>query len=119
MNEYQEQIIDHYKNPRNYGIQDPKDYTLYSAQNLSCGDEINIYLKLSNNKIVDARFTGSGCSIAVATASLLTENIINKDISILDQIDEKYIYNLIGFELTTSRRNCALLTLHALNNIKN
>ena len=69
MNIYSEEIIDHYKNPVNFGK--PKHYTLRSKQhNPYCGDEIEIYITIKNSKIDKISFTGHGCAISMASASM-------------------------------------------------
>ncbi|EUJ44641.1 Fe-S cluster assembly sulfur transfer protein SufU [Listeria riparia] len=74
---YRQVIMDHYKNPRNNGTLDDESVTI-DLNNPTCGDEIHLHLKMENQMITDAKFTGSGCSISMASASMMTESIIGK-----------------------------------------
>lgn len=74
---YQETIFDHYRRPRNYGRLDGANRTA-EGYNPLCGDKVTLYLKVDEGVIRDARFEGSGCAIATASASLMTESIKGK-----------------------------------------
>lgn len=74
---YQEVIFDHNRNPRNFRIIDPADRTVEGFNPL-CGDRLTLYLKLDQDKIIDASFQGSGCAISTASVSLMTEVIKDK-----------------------------------------
>ncbi|WP_167629315.1 Fe-S cluster assembly sulfur transfer protein SufU [Listeria valentina] len=72
---YRQVIMDHYKNPRNKGELPDSNVTV-DMNNPTCGDEIHLHLKIEGDKIVEAKFTGSGCSISMASASMMTESVI-------------------------------------------
>lgn len=74
---YQETIFDHYRQPRNYGRLDDANRKAEGFNPL-CGDKVTLYLRVDDGVIRDARFEGSGCAIATASASLMTESIIGK-----------------------------------------
>ncbi|MBI5890372.1 MAG: SUF system NifU family Fe-S cluster assembly protein [Nitrosomonadales bacterium] len=74
---YQETILDHYRQPRNTGRLDDANRTA-EGYNPLCGDKVTLYLKVEEGVIRDARFEGSGCAIATASASLMTESIKGK-----------------------------------------
>ena len=74
---YQEIIVDHNRNPRNFGKLDNADKTLEGFNPL-CGDKLTLYLKTKDNKIEDIAFDGSGCAISVASASLMTDAMKGK-----------------------------------------
>ena len=75
---YRENILDHYQNPRNYGTLDHPDIT-YQDDNPLCGDVIRIDLKLDqDDRISEVAFSGEGCAISQASASMLTEEILGK-----------------------------------------
>ncbi|EAC6594792.1 SUF system NifU family Fe-S cluster assembly protein [Listeria monocytogenes] len=74
---YRQVIMDHYKNPRNNGELPDSDVTI-DLNNPTCGDQIHLHLKMDGDKIVAAKFTGSGCSISMASASMMTQSIIGK-----------------------------------------
>lgn len=113
---YKEIILDHYRNPRNKGtIPKPsKSATLY---NPLCGDKIRIDLVLRNGKVKDIKFSGKGCVISQASASLLTEYAKNKKVIYLRKVDEKSIINMLNINLGPNRLKCALLPLEVLRKI--
>ena len=77
---YQEVIVDHNRDPRNFGRMDNAD-RIAEGFNPLCGDRLNLYLKLDDNRIADVRFDGNGCAISVASASLMTDALKGKTIS--------------------------------------
>ncbi len=113
MNIYQQQILDNYHNPVNFGK--PKEYTHTSKkQNLSCGDEIEIYLTIKDGKVTDMHYEAEGCAISVASASLLSQYIQGKGIEEIRKMGIEEIKEILGIELTPSRNKCALLALEAV-----
>ena len=110
---YRDNIIDHYQNPRNFGTLEHPDIS-YEDSNPVCGDELRMDLKVQDGRVVDARFTGHGCSISQASASMLTEEIIGKTLDEVKQIDKQYLLDLLGIPLGPVRLKCALLSLKVL-----
>jgi nitrogen fixation NifU-like protein len=110
---YRDNIIDHYQNPRNYGTLEHPDVS-YEDSNPVCGDELRIDLQVKDNTVVDARFSGHGCSISQASASMLTEEIIGKTLEEVKQIDKQYLLDMLGIPLGPVRLKCALLSLKVL-----
>jgi nitrogen fixation NifU-like protein len=111
---YRELILDHYKNPRNHGTLDPHDIS-YEDDNPLCGDRIRIDLRVdSDNRVTDVAFTGRGCAISQASASLLTEEIKGKTLDEIKQINKDDILDMLGIELGPVRLKCALLSLKVL-----
>ncbi len=113
MNLYQQQILDHYQNPRNFYKMNDSTHRFF-MQNLSCGDEVEIFLKVKNEIIKEASFEGEGCSISIASASILTEFLIDKNIDEVKKFDYDVILDLLGIPLTTSRMKCAVMSLEAV-----
>ncbi|MEK7327605.1 MAG: Fe-S cluster assembly sulfur transfer protein SufU [Chloroflexota bacterium] len=111
---YREVILDHYKNPRNRGQLEPADIS-YEDDNPLCGDRIRIDIRLDENKRVkEVAFSGQGCAISQASASMLTEEILGKSVDELKQISKEDILELLGIELGPVRLKCALLSLKVL-----
>jgi nitrogen fixation NifU-like protein len=110
---YRDNIIDHYQNPRNYGALENPDIS-YEDSNPVCGDEIRMDLQIKDEKVIDARFSGHGCSISQASASMLTEEIIGKSLEEVKQIDKQYLLDVLGIPLGPVRLKCALLSLKVL-----
>ena len=112
---YQEIILDHYKNPSYKGELDPCDLS-FEDENPLCGDHLKIFLRVNENGIVtDARFNGHGCAISQASADLVVESIIGKNVEDLKKMTKEDVLDLLGFEdLGPVRLKCALLSLKVL-----
>ena len=113
---YQENILDHYKNPRNFGkIENASVH--HHEYNPLCGDEIDIYLIIDQNKkIIDIKFSGKGCAISQASSSMLSEEIKGKKIDELKKLTKENILNMLGIPISPVRLKCALLSLDTLRN---
>ena len=108
---YREAIIDRYKNPRMRGTLDPHDYS-YQDDNPLCGDVVRVDLRVDENEVVtEAAFNGEGCAISMASADLLTEELVGKDLEQVKQLGKDDILELLGIELGPVRLKCALLAL--------
>ena len=111
---YREVILDHYKNPRNKGTLDPHDFS-YEDENPLCGDKLRIDVRLdAEQRISEVAFSGRGCAISQASASMLTEAIIGKTVAEVKQMSKDDILELLGIELGPVRLKCALLSLKVL-----
>lgn len=73
---YRQVIMDNYKNPKNKGLKDEEGYKTLHLNNPSCGDEITIQVKIQDDKIIDIRQDGHGCSICCSSASVMTDSLI-------------------------------------------
>lgn len=132
MDIYREQILDHYKHPRNFGhLLKPDAATEHS--NVSCGDRISIELKFSppvggqsfrstssgqakfKVTIEDIRFHGEGCVISQASASMLTEKVKNMKLDDVLKMSATDITDMLGTTLTPTRMKCAVLPLEVLH----
>jgi len=115
-NIYTEIILDHYQNPRNFGeIKSSTDQI--EVANPLCGDKIKMMILFDKEKVADVKFTGSGCAISIASASMLTEYIKGKTKEQLKKIDKNFITKMLGVNLGVNRIKCALLPLEALKKI--
>ena len=111
---YRENILDHYQNPRNFGTLDHPDIT-YEDDNPLCGDVIRIDIKLDEaDRISDVAFSGEGCAISQASASMLTEEILGKTLEEVKQLGKDDILEMLGIQLGPVRIKCALLSLKVL-----
>ena len=115
MNMYRQNILEHYKHPDNSGSLANYDIKTH-AHNPSCGDEIEITLKLNNKIIKDAKFQAKGCAISLASTDILLEHLKGKSINEIKKLNDKDIIKLLGVKLTLTRMNCATLSLNALKN---
>ncbi|HSH01288.1 MAG TPA: iron-sulfur cluster assembly scaffold protein [Anaerolineae bacterium] len=111
---YREQIIDLYENPLHYGSLEEPTFT-YEEDNPLCGDVIRIDVELDeNNRVKSAAWSGDGCAISQAAASLLTDDIMGKSLDDLRAYDKDEILEMIGVPLSMMRVKCALLCLKVL-----
>ena len=116
MDIYREVILDHYKYPRNFGHLDHPDVSS-EEHNVSCGDRIRMEVKLAehnHNQIFDIRFSGEGCAISTASASLLTEKVKGLTRAGINDLTKDDILTLLETSLTPTRLKCALLPLEVL-----
>tara|TARA_Y100000310_G_C20667885_1_gene808624 strand:+ start:535 stop:897 length:363 start_codon:yes stop_codon:yes gene_type:complete len=113
MDLYTEIIIDLYKNPRNKGqLENPTHEN--SRNNPLCGDEITIQLIVNNNKIEDIKFSGEGCAISQASASLLTDKIKNMTIEDVKNLNKDDILEMLHIPISPGRLKCAVLSLDTI-----
>jgi len=110
---FRQNILDHYQNPRNYGTLEHPDISAEDSNPL-CGDEIRIDLHVKDGIIEDVRFSGKGCSISRAAASMLTEEIRGKTLEEVKRIGKDDVLEMLGIELGPVRLKCALLALKTL-----
>jgi nitrogen fixation protein NifU and related proteins len=110
---YRDYILDHYKNPRNFGTLDPHDRDFHDHNPL-CGDELGVDLRLEDGRIEDLRFHGQGCAISQAAASIASEELIGMELEEAAALPADWIIDLLGIEITPARRKCALLALKVM-----
>ena len=110
---YRENIIDHYRNPRNFG--EIKNANVeHSELNPVCGDMIKLFLKFENKKVKEAKFKGNGCAISMAATSMLTERLIGKTAEEIKKFTKDDVFEMLGIELGVVRIKCGLLCLNTL-----
>ncbi len=112
-NLYREEILEHYKNPQNFGKLVKFDVSSKQL-NPFCGDEIEISIKFNKDKVGQIKFTGRGCAISIALASILTEYVKGKTKKQLTSFTEKDMLDMIGIKVSQTRKKCALLPLFVL-----
>ncbi len=110
---YREYILDHYKNPRNFGRLE-KPTVSHEELNPLCGDVIGMDLRLAEGRIEDVRFHGRGCAISQASASLLTERLKGMPLEEARKISKEEVLEELGIEISPARIKCALLSLKVL-----
>ena len=110
---YREIILDYYKSPRNFGKLDHPTHSC-ELNNPLCGDQIRMDVKINDGKISEVAFSGQGCAISMASASMLTEKVAGREIHYLHALKKDDIVKLLGIELTPTRLKCALLGLEVL-----
>lgn len=113
MSLYQDLILDHYRNPRNQGKL-AKATHRSAANNPTCGDKLQMDIIVKNDIIEDVRFSGSGCAISQASASLLTEYVKKKSVEKALALTPENVLELLGVALSPARLKCGLLSLETL-----
>ncbi len=112
--DYTEEVMEHYRNPKNVGRIDDAD-AIGEAGSLTCGDALKIYLKIEDNIVTDAKFQTFGCGSAVASSSVLTEMIIGKTLDDVKKITNKEIADKLG-GLPPEKMHCSVMGHEALEN---
>jgi len=110
--EYNEIVLRHFQSPSNVGeIEEPDGVGEYISD--ICGDVIRIYLKVSNDRIIETRFQGFGCVGSIACSSALTEIILGEKVDVIERVKEIDILEALG-GLPEHKAHCATLALRAL-----
>jgi len=110
---YREHILDHYRHPRNQGTLDGADIS-YQLDNEVCGDVVRLDVRLQDGQVSEARFSGRGCVISTASASMLTEEILGKTVAELKTLRDEDVFRMLGITLPPVRARCGLLPLRVL-----
>ncbi len=116
---YRERILDHYQHPRHWGHLTAPD-RVGEAENPLCGDRVQVELRLNDGgTIAEVAFSGEGCVIALAAASILAEHIQGQSLEEVRRIGEADVAALLGMDLRPARRACARVALEALQDAIN
>ena len=110
---YRDNILDHYKNPRNFGELDAHDLEFHDHNPL-CGDELGVHIKVEDGKIAELRFHGQGCAISQAAASIASEELIGMPVEEVGDLNASWVIEQLGIDISPTRRKCALLNLKVL-----
>ncbi len=110
---YRENILDHNRNPRNKGTLDPADFT-YEDTNPLCGDEVRIDVRVEGDRVSEIKFSGRGCAISQASASILTELVQDRPLAEVKALTKDDILDELGVPISPARLKCALLGLKVL-----
>ena len=110
---YREYILDHYKNPRNFGRLENPDIS-HEEDNPLCGDVIGMEFRVKDGVIKDVKFHGRGCAISQASASLLTERLKGLTLDEAKKINKEDVLAELGIQISPARIKCALLSLKVL-----
>ena len=111
--EQYEFILDHDKNPRNYGTIEDADAS-FEEGIPSCGDVVRLDLKLRDGRVEDIKFSGKGCAISQASVSILTENVRGKTVEEILSLKDEEMLGALGKPISPVRFKCALLGVKVL-----
>jgi nitrogen fixation protein NifU and related proteins len=110
---YKEYILDHYRNPRNFGHLERADAAAEDLNPL-CGDKIRFELEIEGGRVKDVRFSGKGCAISQASASMLSESIKGEKLEDVLRMSREAVLENVGIGISPARMKCALLGLKVL-----
>jgi nitrogen fixation protein NifU and related proteins len=111
---YRDNILDHYKKPHHWGELPDADLE-FEDYNPLCGDELKVQLQVDEvGTVTDIRFSGQGCAISQAAASMASDEVIGMSVGELLKLDKSFVLDLLGIDISATRMKCALLTLKVL-----
>ena len=110
---YRDYILEHYKNPKNFGQLAEHDLEFHDKNPL-CGDEMEVHIRVEDGKIADLKWHGQGCAISQAAASIASEELIGMPVDDAAKLDADWMLEHMGIEISATRRKCALLNLKVL-----
>ncbi len=110
---YRDYILEHYRHPHNFGTLAHPDATAEDINPL-CGDQIRMELKLDDGVVSDVRFSGKGCAISQAAASMLTERIKGMKLADVAKLSKEIVLEDVGIGISPTRMKCAMLGLRVL-----
>jgi nitrogen fixation protein NifU and related proteins len=111
---YRENILQHYKSPHHWGEMADPDLEAEDLNPL-CGDELRVQLRVDDEgRVADVRFSGHGCAISQASASMASDEIVGMPVEDLLKLDREFVLDLLGIDISATRMKCALLSLKVL-----
>jgi nitrogen fixation protein NifU and related proteins len=115
---YREYILEHYKRPHNWSPPAPElEHADLEAHDLNplCGDELKVQLAVDGEgQITDIRFSGHGCAISQASASMVSDEVKGMNVKDLLSLDRSFVLDLLGIDISATRMKCAMLSLKVL-----
>lgn len=113
---YRDYILEHYRRPHNFGVlEDPS--ASYEGANPLCGDRITMQLTVKDGVVTEVGFTGRGCAISQASASLLTDEVKGKPADVVAEFGADDLLELLGIEISPARLKCAMLSFDSLQHL--
>jgi nitrogen fixation protein NifU and related proteins len=113
---FRQNIIDHFKHPRHFGVLKKPTHEA-GLKNMSCGDAIQIQAVIKSGKIADIAFTGTGCAISMAAASMLVEHALGTSFASIQKMSIKDIEKLLKTPISAGREKCAIMGLETLKQL--
>jgi nitrogen fixation NifU-like protein len=111
---YRENILEHYKRPHHWGELPAADFEA-EDNNPLCGDELKVQLLVDEDgRITDVAFSGHGCAISQAAASMASDEVVGMRMDDLLSLDREFVLDLLGIDISATRMKCALLSLKVL-----
>jgi len=113
---YRDYILEHYRKPHNFGVIEEPSAT-YEGANPLCGDRITMQLGVKDGVVEEIGFTGRGCAISQASASLLTDEIKGKPLTEVAAFRADDLLDLLGIDISPARLKCAMLSHDSLQHV--
>ena len=113
---YRDYILEHYRRPHNFGVIDEPSAT-FEGSNPLCGDRITMQLAVKDGLVEQVGFTGRGCAISQASASLLTDEVKGKPLEAVADIRADDVLELLGIDISPARLKCAMLSFDSLQHL--
>ena len=113
---YRDYILEHYRRPHNFGVIEEPSAT-YEGANPLCGDRITMQLGVKDGVVEQVGFTGRGCAISQASASLLTDEVKGKPLDAVAGIRADDLLELLGIDISPARLKCAMLSFDSLQHL--
>jgi nitrogen fixation protein NifU and related proteins len=111
---YRENILEHYKRPHHWGELEHADLQAHDLNPL-CGDELTVQLAVDDaGTITDVAFSGHGCAISQASASMVSDELTGMKVDELLKVDRSFVLDLLGIDISATRMKCAMLSLKVL-----
>lgn len=113
---YRDYILEHYRRPHNFGVVEEPSAT-YEGANPLCGDRITMQLRVKDGVVEQVGFTGRGCAISQASASLLTDEVRGKPVDEVAAFGASDLLDLLGIDISPARLKCAMLSFDSLQHL--
>lgn len=113
---YRDYILEHYRRPHNFGVLEGPSAS-YEGSNPLCGDRITMQIRVDDGVVSEVGFTGRGCAISQASASLLTDEIRGKPLADVVGFTATDLLDLLGIEISPARLKCAMLSFDSLQHL--
>jgi nitrogen fixation protein NifU and related proteins len=111
---YRENILEHYKRPHHWGELSEPDMEFFDTNPL-CGDELRVQIKVGEDgRVADVAFSGHGCAISQASASMASDELIGMPVDELVRLERDFVLDLLGIEISATRMKCAMLSLKVI-----
>jgi len=113
---YRDYILEHYRRPHNFGVLETPSASFEGANPL-CGDRITMQIAVADGAVTGIAFTGRGCAISQASASLLTDEVRGKTVDEVSKIGAADLLDLLGIDISPARLKCAMLSFDSLQHL--
>jgi nitrogen fixation NifU-like protein len=113
---YRDYILEHYRRPHNFGVLEAPTAS-FEGSNPLCGDRITMQLTVEDGVVTDIGFTGRGCAISQASASLLTDEVKGKPVADVAEFAATDLLDLLGIDISPARLKCAMLSFDSLQHL--